>query len=289
MKINVAKIVGHHGNKRDENSLFVFVAIEIVTFMCYNSYIGIFGGGTFMNKIKTGFIFIFILLFLIMPNKVLAVSSCDYADQVNLSTQAHNIRTNYELKEIATGNQIEADDGSGMEDETYIGVEISVYNVTEDIYVVISDSKGGEPKEYHFEDTDNGTIKLLRGNDGLTDIVTYHVSIRSDISDCYGEEYHSIDIITPMYNYFSSEPLCADSTKYYCQEYITQDLNMSYADFVAQATKDLQKEDGEEQEDNQTNNNNAQIVLYVVIGLITIGIGVTTFVVFRKKQRSSVK
>ena len=92
-----------------------------------------------------------------------------------------------------------------------------------------------------------------------------------------------------MYNYFSSEPLCADSTKYYCQEYITQDLNMSYADFVAQATKDLQKEDGEEQEDNQTNNNNAQIVLYVVIGLIIIGIGVATFVVFRKKQRSSVK
>ena len=289
--MNVAKIVVHHGNKRDANSLFLrFVAIEIVAFMCYNSYIRNLVVILFMCKTKAGCLFLLALVAFIGPKNVWAASSCSYEDQVKLSAEANNVRTTYEIKEILTGNQIEADDGSGMEDETYIGAEVNIYNLTENLYVVVTDSKDDSQTEYYYGDTDNGTIKFLRGNDGLTDIVTYHVSVRSNIADCKGEEYYSVDIVTPMYNYFSSEPLCANSDKYYCQEYITQDLNMSYADFVKQATRDQESTEQEEKENNEEKNDlTSKIVLYTTIGLIVLIIGVATFVIVRKKQRSSVK
>ena len=67
-----------------------------------------------------------------------AASTCDYETQVKLNSEAANIKASYEVKEIKTGRKVEADLGDEEYiDETYQGVEVSIYNMTEDLYLTV--------------------------------------------------------------------------------------------------------------------------------------------------------
>ena len=240
-----------------------------------------------MTKTSRNFmLFIAVFFFLFVPLTSVN-AACDYARQVELATEASNVNVTYEVKEIATGNQIPSDLGEGMIDETYFGVEINIYNLTEDLYIVVTNSRDGDEQTYYYDDTDNGTLQILRGNDGLTDIVTYTISVRSNVMECSGDEYRIIEIITPKYNYFSAEPQCVGSDAYYCEEYITQELNMDFDDFVIQAAKDQQNEP--EIDEDPLDESNNHIWLYVTIVGAVIIIGVVATVIVRQIRRSSVK
>lgn len=219
-----------------------------------------------------------------------AASTCDYKTQVQLNTEIANVKTNYEVKEIKTGNLVESDLGEDeFEDETYVGVEVTIQNITENIYVQIKNSANGNVEVYHYKDTTDGTITLTRGSDGLDDIVTYYVAIYSDHIDCLDEELKKIEIKTPKYNYFSVEPQCENSTKYYCQDYITEELNMTYESFVNQANKDKTEQKEEEKKQDEVNDFWKKYGLIIIIGFVLVAMGVGTTVIVKKKQRSSVK
>ena len=174
-------------------------------------------------------------------------------------------------------------------DETYQGVEVSIYNMTENLYLTVMNTSTNETKTYHYEDTDNGSIKLVRGEDGLEDIVTYQITIYSNHNDCKDEELKKINLVTPKYNSFSADALCEGSSKYYCQEYVTEDLNMTYDDFLKQAANN-NKNDGNGDTDTVKDNDFfKKYGIYIVGGILVILLGVMTTVIVRKKQRSSVK
>uniref|UniRef100_UPI003FF02436 hypothetical protein n=1 Tax=Candidatus Ventrenecus sp. TaxID=3085654 RepID=UPI003FF02436 len=235
-------------------------------------------------------ILVFLCLFIVGVSNASAASTCDYETQVKLNSEAANIKASYEVKEIKTGKKIEADLGDEEYiDETYQGVEVSIYNMTENLYLTVMNTSTNETKTYHYEDTDNGSIKLVRGEDGLEDIVTYQITIYSNHNDCKDEELKKINLVTPKYNSFSADALCEGSSKYYCQEYVTEDLNMTYDDFLKQAANN-NKNDGNGDTDTVKDNDFfKKYGIYIVGGILVILLGVMTTVIVRKKQRSSVK
>lgn len=235
-------------------------------------------------------ILVFLCLFIVGVTNASAASTCDYETQVKLNSEAANIKASYEVKEIKTGKKIEADLGDEEYiDETYQGVEVSIYNMTENLYLTVMNTLTNETKTYHYEDTDNGSIKLVRGEDGLEDIVTYQITIYSNHNDCKDEELKKINLVTPKYNSFSADALCEGSSKYYCQEYVTEDLNMTYDDFLKQAANN-NKNDGNGDTDTVKDNDFfKKYGIYIVGGILVILLGVMTTVIVRKKQRSSVK
>ncbi len=247
-----------------------------------------------MNKICQK-ILVFLCLFIVGVTNASAASACDYETQVKLNSEAANIKTSYEIKEIKTGNQVLSDMDEGMEDEVYTGVVVSIYNLTDNLYLEVTNSLTGEKKTYTYADTDNGTITFTRGEkSGLGEIVTYEVMVYSNHSDCKGEELKKINVVTPRYNYFSAEGLCADeknAKKYYCQPYITEELNMSYEDFVKQAMAVQNSSDNKQNDDSSQNENFLKKYgVYIVVTLIGVAlIWVVTTVIVRKKQRSSIK
>ena len=235
-------------------------------------------------------ILVFLCLFIVGVTNASAASTCDYETQVKLNSEAANIKASYEVKEIKTGKKIEADLGDEEYiDETYQGVEVSIYNMTENLYLTVMNTSTNETKTYHYEDTDNGSIKLVRGEDGLEDIVTYQITIYSNHNDCKDEELKKINLVTPKYNSFSADALCEGSSKYYCQEYVTEDLNMTYDDFLKQAANN-NKNDGNGDTDTVKDNDFfKKYGIYIIGGILVILFGVMTTVIVRKKQRSSVK
>ena len=235
-------------------------------------------------------ILVFLCLFIVGVTNASAASTCDYETQVKLNSEAANIKASYEVKEIKTGKKIEADLGDEEYiDETYQGVEVSIYNMTENLYLTVMNTSTNETKTYHYEDTDNGSIKLVRGEDGLEDIVTYQITIYSNHNDCKDEELKKINLVTPKYNSFSADALCEGSSKYYCQEYVTEDLNMTYDDFLKQAANN-NKNDGNGDTDTVKDNDFfKKYGIYIIGGILVILLGVMTTVIVRKKQRSSVK
>lgn len=235
-------------------------------------------------------ILVFLCLFIVGVTNASAASTCDYETQVKLNSEAANIKASYEVKEIKTGRKVEADLGDEEYiDETYQGVEVFIYNMTENLYLTVMNTSTNETKTYHYEDTDNGSIKLVRGEDGLEDIVTYQITIYSNHNDCKDEELKKINLVTPKYNSFSADALCEGSSKYYCQEYVTEDLNMTYDDFLKQAANN-NKNDGKGDTDTVKDNDFfKKYGIYIVGGILVILLGVMTTVIVRKKQRSSVK
>ena len=246
-------------------------------------------GGKSMDKICQK-ILVFLCLFIVGVSNASAASTCDYETQVKLNSEAANIKASYEVKEIKTGRKVEADLGDEEYiDETYQGVEVSIYNMTEDLYLTVFNTSTSETKTYNYEDTDNGSIKLVRGEDGLEEIVTYQITIYSNHSDCKGEELKKISLATPKYNSFSADALCEGSSKYYCQEYITEDLNMTYDDFLKQAANNNKNDDNEDTNTDKKENFFEKYGIYMLGGVLVILLGVVTTVIVRKKQRSSIK
>lgn len=235
-------------------------------------------------------ILVFLYLFIVGVTNASAASTCDYETQVKLNSEAANIKASYEVKEIKTGKKIEADLGDEEYiDETYQGVEVSIYNMTENLYLTVMNTSTNETKTYHYEDTDNGSIKLVRGEDGLEDIVTYQITIYSNHNDCKDEELKKINLVTPKYNSFSADALCEGSSKYYCQEYVTEDLNMTYDDFLKQAANNNKNDGNGDTATVKDNDFFKKYGIYIVGGILVILLGVMTTVIVRKKQRSSVK
>ena len=251
---------------------------------------------TFMKKIKTGLIFFILFAILFATSSVEAASTCDYATQVELSTQAYNVQATYEVRSVATGEMIEDDYPSVNEDgelETgYIEIyrtEIvtTIYNITKNIYVTVTNDLDGTTRTYHYEDTNNGTIEILRDN--IDEIVNYEIKVYSDHEDCLDEQFGStITLATPKYNDFSSYDVCEGLNVYYCEEYITQDLNMTYDQFIESATA-LAKENEEQNNPSDDEGSiTSNIWFYIGIGVV-IALVLAIIITLVIKRRGKVK
>lgn len=247
-----------------------------------------------MKKSIVGVILVLSLLF---GPKFVVASSCSYSEQAELNNKAANVRTTYEIVEVKDGTAIDVDN-STTENQILVdvikkGFNINVLNITDDIFVKISNDKNSNIHTFKRSDTINGVATFQTTL--TSDIVTYTIEIYANNYECSGELVRKYTMITPMYNKYSALQVCTDNPDfYYCKEFISTE-NVSFDTFYRNLEKyQTQKKVEEEKEKNKTmwdkikDYYHEHAITINIIGSIVVIAGVTTTVILIKKRRSRV-
>ncbi len=244
-----------------------------------------------MKKIKQLFLFTTLLSFTVLPS-VKAASTCDYDTQLELQKEALNIQANYEADWYDTGeyeeSEVSEEDGSGIVEYYEPQVRVGLYNLSKNLYVTVKNVNESKENTYFYEDTDNGNLSWTRDDD-LSEIVNYEIKIYSNHSDCKGEELRTVSLVTPAHNEYYFEPFCEGVDAYYCEEFITTELNLTREQIESMGYQKQIEQNNTVNQEPTTNEDEKNNYIYIIIGSIIVIaiIGVASIVIIRK-QRSKI-
>lgn len=250
---------------------------------------------------KTNFKKLFLLAtFCFIPNLVHAESACSYSEQVEINNIVANVRANYEPVKIYAGKTLDIDNqdenGNIPEIDYYErGFNISILNITEDIYVKVSNDKDGNVITFRYNDTQDGVAMIQTSE--TTKMVTYTIEVYSNKYSCIGEMFRKFTITTPIFNDYSSLATCQENPEfYYCQEYLSSE-NITLNDFLEKMNDYKTQKEEKKKEEEEKNKSFLQKIkefykkytIFINLGgsLVVIA-GVATTVILIKKKRSRV-
>lgn len=248
---------------------------------------------------KTRFKKLFLLAIVFLtPNLVNAESACTYEQQAELNNIVANVKASYEVVDIYAGKIMDIDNVTNSPDgliDYYIkGFNINILNITDDVYVQVSNNYDGNVQTFREENTNDGIATFqTRNKDRL---ITYTFSIYSNKYSCVGEKFREFTITTPMYNQHSELQTCVENPDfYYCQQFISSD-NISFDEFISKINDYKKEQEVKKQEEEEKNKSfieklkefyqNNKVIVYS-IGVIIVA-GVATTVILVKKKRSRV-
>lgn len=250
-----------------------------------------------MKKIKA-FAFTFLLFFL--STNVYAV--CDVTETNTLNSLATNVRISYEVVqvEIPMDENFNPPDGVSDEDmEDYVAYQdyfrFYISNVTEELYVVVTNQETNERRTYTYDDVVDGVITFDEVV-GIS-ITNYTIEVySSSATNCPDSLLYTWYETTPMYNVFSESSLCVGIEEFYlCHEYLSVDtsfenFNQLVGEYRAGHIDDNGEEITEPVEDDggffEFIGDHLVVVIVVAVIIVAAG-GLITFVVI-KKQRSRI-
>lgn len=250
-----------------------------------------------MKKIKA-FAFTFLLFFL--STNVYAV--CDVTETNTLNSLATNVRISYEVVqvEIPMDENFNPPDGVSDEDmEDYVAYQdyfrFYISNVTEELYIVVTNQETNERRTYTYDDVVDGVITFDEVV-GIS-ITNYTIEVySSSATNCPDSLLYTWYETTPMYNVFSESSLCVGIEEFYlCHEYLSVDtsfenFNQLVGEYRAGHIDDNGEEITEPVEDDggffEFIGDHLVVVIVVAVIIVAAG-GLITFVVI-KKQRSRI-
>ena len=215
-------------------------------------------------------------------------AECSYEEQVRLATEASNVNAVYEAGNYGTGEyergEMPDENGNYEYEITELKVIVNVYNITENMYVLVRNENTNEEDIYYYSDTENGTLTWERTD--LDNIVEYTISIYSNNSDCQGNLLRNISLITPRYNDYSTYTYCDGLDVYYCQEFVTTDLGMTEDQIYQDAIKlQQEKEEISEQKSEENTIDWSSIILYGLIAILIVGVVATVWAFLKRRNR----
>ncbi len=161
-----------------------------------------------MKKIFLGLSIFF--LFIINTN---AASLCSYKDQIALNQKAANIKRGYDII-----TEIYEDEDGEVDLDTF---RISIYNLTEEFYAIVTNTKNNEQKRIEYSDVVDGVASF--DWEDVNDLTTFNIKIyTSNKSLCPDELYKTLLLTTPRYNPYSETNACYSAPEFnLCQKYVT--------------------------------------------------------------------
>ena len=172
----------------------------------------------FINLIISIFIITFISF-----NNVYALS-CSNSEVKDLNATASYVKASYEVFDKSTKKEFVYNDNSKIYSFPNYSFEITLYNITEDIYVNVKDDITKKEISVNYSNIRDG--KYVITNDDFGRIYKYTFEIMSAKSDCYGQKVKTITLVKPKYNAYSEYTYCENSSIYYCQKFVEKDLNI---------------------------------------------------------------
>ena len=232
------------------------------------------------NKILSKIMFTFLVMFL----GVLKTSaSCSYVEKANLNEIASDIKTNYEvIEEEVIKDFIDPDtQETGTYKATKRSFKISIYNLTEEVYIVETNNLNNDKKEIFYRDTNNGIYTYI--SEDIENIIKYEYVIKSNIKTCFGEVLKSYNFTKPKVNMYSQYAMCEGlEDNPYCRVYITEDLNID----ESQIEKKLDNyivEEKEEIKSEESKKNKKYVYITVGAGLIVGTLG--TMIIVKRRSK----
>lgn len=250
-----------------------------------------------MKKIQV--IIVTLISFLIGTSWVNA--ECDAAESNRLKSLAVNVKYSYEIVELEVSMEEGYNPPDGMTDEelaNYVAKDdffrIYLSNITEDLYVVVTNENTKETKTFRYSDTNNGTISFDE-KVGI-EIVNYKIVVyASEKSDCSARELRTMYLTTPKYNPLSESQLCIGIEEFYlCHEYLSVDPKFDQFDTLTYKYREGKlDENGEEKKEEEKDKGfigfiKEHKVVAIATTLVVIAAGGCITFVIVKKQRSRI-
>lgn len=208
-------------------------------------------------------------------------AKCGYNELSNLNNEAANVKTSYDIikKDIGTEGIVIS--------RTF---DITILNISENIYVKITNDYDKTSKDIYYEDTNNGIYSFNWDKSNVVTNFTIDV-YASNNTLCENDKLRSFYLSTPRYNDYSNRAICEEmSESSFCQEFVMFD-DFSEIDFLEKVSS--YKKETKKQEEPEPNNDNIidKILKFVennkiiIIGSIVLIIGVTSFIAYKRNKK----
>lgn len=227
-----------------------------------------------------------------------SAEECSYEKQVELNNIASTVKATYEEVEIDTGEttyyvnpETDEVDINKEVSVTQKGFDIKILNITDDLYITITNQNTGDSKDYYYSNSNSGTISL--GVINAQEITTYSIKI-SAYRNCSGQELRTINLVIPKYNEYSELAFCNENPDFqYCQKYVTsEDYDITFEQFYKAMEKYkeenplkeeiVKKEDKDKFKEFFEKNKK---VLIIAIAILIVGGTTTVIIVIRRRSR----
>lgn len=146
-------------------------------------------------------------------------ATCSGTDLEKVNKAANGIKTNYAINE---GKVKENSD----EYEVAPSIEFSIYNLTNDVFLKITNDFNKDETIVTYSKTDNG--KYTFSTNEIFKSATYYIEVFSNLDSCKADSIKKITLKKPYYNPNSAYAICIDNPDVpMCQTYITEDTGVS--------------------------------------------------------------
>lgn len=214
-------------------------------------------------------------------------AECDNKTSLELNTISANITANYEMQDVLEdyeGNRVSGvpfelgtQEGSGYAIDTIAIFRIS--NMSDKVYLTITNDDNLN-KKIEYKDTDNGLYSFEVPD--MEKIRHYVIKVYSNNDSCIDKELRTINVTTPKFNSYSEVNACIDNNAYYCQKYITQELNID-DDFISNNFEQRREEN--QVNDNTEDKKSNRFMIVVLSAVIVVLIGAIIFVLIKRKKK----
>lgn len=235
---------------------------------------------------------LFIVCFLFIGMSVVdAANYCPNATKKELSRAANYVKANYEVIDNSEVKEITVDGNTTTYKVPNFAFEISIYNLTENLYAEITTTKNGEERRVYNSDVTDGVYSFIDNNAG--DIYNYNITIKSD-GECAGLSLKTIKFTKPRYNAYSEFAYCQNSSSYYCQKFIGTEINIkSTNEFLNKIQVNNEKNDPDVKNDESIFNviqKNWKIYLFIFLGVLFVaGVAIIIFIILKRKKNKEWK
>lgn len=221
-------------------------------------------------------------------------ATCDYKERASLNSEVANVKANYEIKErtLDPSEYSIPDEIIGTEEEaTYVAkedyIEVSILNLSENMYLEITNNKNDEKLTYTYANTQDGSIIFNRYEIG--ELITYTIKVyASSSTGCEGTALKTLYLALPRFNDYSSTSICEKlKDNSLCEKYVMYD-KIEYDDFYKRVSSAYDgKLDNKKMSDNKEESWLAKHKELLISGgvILVVAIGGATYVIIKKRRR----
>ena len=258
-----------------------------------------------MNK-KISTIFVAFVLFFSAQN---VNAECNYEEKAKLNREAANIKVKYaENKRVCNMQdnwcgyeEGEDSEGYGAADDEFLDpdyvdpseseytdeleyFDVSILNVTENLYIKVKNNVGFGPKQYDYLSAKDGIITFFWDN--IMDVANFTFEVyASNKTNCANEKLRVLYLTTPRLNLYSYYETCEENPDYYmCEKYVTfpEDLNFTPGDFDAGVEKYIEDKNEKPSDEQPGDDNEKGNIIKDFIDdnkLVIFGVGTAVLII----------
>ena len=229
-------------------------------------------------------------------------ASCSYEQRAELNSEISNITANYEVIEVPLEEGATPPDAlleSEEEEYTWMieALQINILNLTENVYVEVTNNYDNQTTVYNYSDTDNGNIAIEWRT--LGELVTYTIRVyASSATDCADTLLRTLRVSLPRYNDYATYAVCDQVPDYYlCQRYVFFD-QVDFNEFSTKVLAEIERVEQEEEQNNEEDttwyeevgNFISEHKTPIIIGVVSILViaGVIVVIVVIRRRRSEI-
>lgn len=215
------------------------------------------------------FLIIFVLsYFIFLPNA--SALSCSNKDANDLVSYASYVKAKYDIIDNSKRKTAKIN-GKAMEYAIpNFTFNITIYNVTDNIYLKITNDVNEQEIVVYNKDTNKNTYTF--SNYDFGQIYNYTIEILSNNPSCKNESIRKINLTKPKYNVFSEYSECNGSKLAYCQKFISTNKKINLDEFSQMV--DLEKDESEDSRVVFLNfvikNKNKFIITLILLSIIVV-------------------